>query len=224
MTKSTQEKNHTRNISLTRTGSQRTKIHSRSSSLTRIGLDETIDEMTKANEESQMASINETQGEASVDSPSGALAPSAAQKSPKTLQPPFTARTRSASNASNLVSLAINPNDILSVMLSVLSVRSKQTPTATGSGGGSLFTIRCRMKNSADKSDKEILRVEKSIASLMELGAKLSSITGMGPFLSSFFDDFPVDKSGQRKVYSLGIRLIVGRGLLFRSDFGVSVR
>jgi hypothetical protein len=86
-------------------------------------------------------------------------------------------------------------------LLSVLSVRSRQVPTNTGPVEETLFTIRCRVKNTVDKTgDKEILRVEKSFASLMELGDKVGSASGMAPFLRSFFDDFPIEKPEQRKV------------------------
>jgi hypothetical protein len=175
--------------------------HSRNASAAGIGLDDAINEIQRANEQPQTPETKEIQGDATVEPPRRAPpSPSTSQKSPTTLQPAFTARTRSPSSASRLVSLAINPKDVFSVVLSVLSVRSGQVSTTSGPVEETLFTIRCQMKNPVDKSDSEIMRVEKSISSLRELGEKLSGISGMAPFLNSFFDDFPIEKSAQRKV------------------------
>ena len=192
------------------------KTHSRNASLTGIGLDETINEMQRANEESKMSATQENQ---STDTNATTLEqpkrppPSVPEspKSPTPLQPAFSARTRSSSNASRLVTLAISPSDVLSIALSVLSVRSRQMPPNTAPTEETLFTIRCRMRNVDKSAEREILRVEKSFASLMQLGERLSSIVGMAPFLSTFFDDFPVEKSDQRKVCSTMTLLILGR-------------
>jgi hypothetical protein len=197
-------------------GSARQKVVSPHPSLTGIGLDETIMEMQEANEkfatekpqETTEATIRESESVESFSSPEHPRrAPPtpptipATPKSPTGLQPPFTLRSRSSSNVSKPISLAINPKDIPSVLLSVLSVRSRQISSSNGPVDETLFTIRCRVKSAGDRtSDKEILRVEKSFGSLMDLGEKLSSIVGMKPFLNSFFDDFPKEKSDQRKV------------------------
>jgi len=176
-----------------------------------IGLEETILEMQRANEPYSPPTLTESPQRAEFHTfpapPKRPAPPTPPQQSPTSmhsppaLQPPFTARARSASSASKLVPLAINPNDIPNVLLSVLSVRSRQVPTNTGPVEETLFTIRCRIKNTVDKTgDKEILRVEKSFASLMELGDKVGTVSGMAPFLRSFFDDFPIEKPEQRKV------------------------
>lgn len=201
------------------------KSQFRDASLTGMGRDESINELQRDNRQSQISAIEEVRSETIIEPPRRAPpAPPTSQESSLTLQPAFTTRPRSSSNTSRLVTLAINPNDILSVVLSVLSVRSRKVPTATGQSEETLFTIRCRMKNPVDRSDSEILRVEKSFTSLMELGENLSSITGMAPFLSSFFDDFPVEKSGQRKVFPVLDWLTIGRRLLFRSSSWISIR
>ena len=80
------------------------------------------------------------------------------------------------------------------------------------------------MRNVDKSAEREILRVEKSFASLMQLGEKLSTIVGMAPFLSTFFDDFPVEKSDQRKVCSAMTLLILGCRLLFWSCSWISIR
>ena len=177
-----------------------------------IGLEETILEMQRANDQYLSPALTDSPQRTEFQSfpapPKRPAPPTPPQKSPTSnqtpaLQPPFTARARSASSASKLVALAISPNDIPTLLLSVLSVRSRQVPTNTGSAEETLFTIRCRVKNNTEKpGDKEILRVEKSLASLMELGEKLGNASGMAPFLKSFFDDFPIEKPDQRKVRS----------------------
>jgi hypothetical protein len=174
-----------------------------------IGLDEAILEMQRANDQYSSPTLTESPQRPEFQSfpaPPKRSAPTPPQQSPTSthslsLQPPFTARARSASSASRLIPLAVSPNDIPTLLLSVLSVRSRQVPTNTGSAEETLFTIRCRVKNSTDKTgDKEILRVEKPLASLMDLGEKLGAASGMAPFLKSFFDDFPIEKPEQRKV------------------------
>jgi len=180
-------------------------------SLGGVGLEETILEMQRANEQYSSATLTESPQRTELHTfpppPKRPAPPTPPQQSPTyiqtppVLQPPFTGRARSASSASKLIPLAINLNDIPNVLLSVLSVRSRQVPTSTGSVEETLFTIRCRVKNTIDKTgDKEILRVEKSFASLRELGDKLGAVSGMAPFLRSFFDDFPIEKPEQRKV------------------------
>jgi len=105
----------------------------------------------------------------------------------------------------------ISPNDIPSVVLSVLSVRSRQKASTPNSGEETLFTIRCRLRNPTDKSlEREILRVEKTFSALTDLGSSLSSIVGMAQFLNSFFDDFPIEKADQRKVIFTAISLTLG--------------
>jgi hypothetical protein len=185
-------------------------------SLTGIGLDAVIQEMRRENEEvndtvlpdSQTVQVNPLPSPPKRAPPS---IPVPAQPSPTALQPPFTARSRSSSNAPKPLTLAITPNDIPSVLLSVLSVRSRPKAIASGPTDETLFTIRCRVRNTLEKtSDREILRVEKSLPQLKELGTKLTSIVGMAQFLNSFFDDLPVDKPDQRKVPSLTDFLISG--------------
>ena len=175
-----------------------------------IRVDEKILEMQRAHEQYSPPSLTEspqrTESHPFPEPPKRPAPPTPPQHSPTAvqtpvLQPPFTAKSHSASSASKLVPLVINPNEIPSISLSVLSVRSRQVPASTGAAEETLFTIRCRLKNNTDKfGDKEILRVEKPLASLRELGDKLGSGSGMAPFLKSFFDDFPIEKSDQRKV------------------------
>lgn len=191
------------------------KTHSRNASLTGIGLDEAINEMQRANEELKLSAIQErqsTETDATTLEQPKRPPPSAPSslESPTILQPAFTGRTESSSNAPRLITLAISPSDVFSISLSVLSIRSSQVPTAIAPTEETLFTIRCRMKNVDKSAEREILRVEKSFASLMQLGEKLSSIVGMAPFLSTFFDDFPVEKSDQRRV-CLGMTLLIFR-------------
>lgn len=184
----------------------------RTPALPGIGLDDVISEMLRENEEAKQTAARE--GKKMVEETATPERPARASlglpMSPKLPMSPlssrqsltmFAQRARAASNASRPLTLAINPNDISSILLSVLSLRSRPITTAQGPTEETLYTIRCRAKNPVDKSgDKEILRVEKSYATLVELGDKLSGIVGMASFLNTFFDDFPIERSNQRKV------------------------
>ena len=162
-------------------------------------------EMGKAREALALKDISDSETQPqpteSMPSPPRRSPPEVPPQTPSpssTLQPPFSgrARSRSSSNVSKTVPLAILPNAITTIMLTVLSVRSRKMHFGNDE---TLFTIRCRLKN--DKST-ELLRVEKPYGSLIELGGKLSHLAGMPQFIKSFFDGFPPDKSDQRKVYA----------------------
>jgi hypothetical protein len=151
-----------------------------------------------------------TQSSEGPKSPVSPISPVSPVSPPKGLQPAFSARSRSTSNVSK-VPLAVTPSEIPSILLTVLSVRSRKVDGASTSPlEETLFTIRCRVKAPAEK---EILRVEKSIDSLLDLGDRLSSISGMTSFLNSFFDDFPVEKSDQRKAVDYFFNVILGSQL-----------
>lgn len=195
------------------TESSSTMVKSKSSnaSLTGIGLDEAISEMRREN--GQYKAENREQSDPSDLIMAPQRSPPAAPTSQSTaaLQPPFTARSRSSSNVVNPVKLVISPSDIPSVVLSVLSVRSRQKTSMPTPGEETLFTIRCRVRNPVDKSlDREILRVEKPFSALTDLGSNLSGVVGMEQFLKSFFDDFPIEKADQRKVAFTAFPLMVG--------------
>jgi hypothetical protein len=179
----------------------------RTESLT-VSLEETIQDLQKANEAASLNSISETPPNETEPEPPRRPAPDPPiEQSPPPFQTPQSvpARSRSPSNAKPPVTLLISPDEIYSIVLSVLSVRSRQVTTPDGSVEESLFTIRCRTKSTPDKGpEKELLRVEKSLPQLRELSGVLSSILSMSSFTNTFFADFPSEKSGQRKVHALG--------------------
>jgi len=180
--------------------------------LTGMGLDETIQDLQNANEEAKLASISEPfadeivpeQPKRPAPTPPSPLSPTSL--SPTSLQSPqalFPGQARIASYAKPPVTLLISPEEIHSIVLSVLSIRSSQITSSDGPAEESLFTIRCRTRPTPDKGpEKEILRVEKSLSQLEELSLGLLNIVGMSSFISTFFAEFPVEKSGQRKVNS----------------------
>jgi hypothetical protein len=178
------------------------KSKSSNASLTGIGLDEAILEMQRENAQFPPNASDQSE-KMDIKTPpqrSPPAAPATAQPT-VALQPPFTARSRSSSNVATPVKLVISPNDIPSVVLSVLSVRSQQKTSTPTPGEETLFTIRCRLRSPLDKSlEREILRVEKTFSALTALGSNLSGVVGMTQFLNSFFDDFPIEKADQRKV------------------------
>jgi hypothetical protein len=174
----------------------------RTESLT-ASLEETIQDLQKANEGASVKSRSETPpNETEPEPPSRPAPPPPTEPSPPpSLRIPEPApRSRAPSNAKPPVALLISPDEIYSIVLSVLSVRSKQVSTPDGSVEESLFTIRCRTKSPDKGPEKEVLRVEKSVPQLKELSGVLSSIVGMSSFTNTFFADFPPEKSGQRKV------------------------
>ena len=188
------------------------KSKSSNASLTSVGLDEAILDIQREDAAYSQKTLEPSE---SMDTKTSPQRSSPAELSPAqptaALQPPFTARSRASSNVAPPVKLMISPNDIPSVVLSVLSVRSRQKASTPNSGEETLFTIRCRLRNPTDKSlEREILRVEKTFSALTDLGSSLSSIVGMAQFLNSFFDDFPIEKADQRKVIFTAISLTLG--------------
>lgn len=188
------------------------KSKSSDATLTGIGLDEAVLEIQRENAKSNEKSSEQSEN-IEVKTPPQRSPPAASMpvQSTAALQPPFAERSRSSSNAVNPVKLMISPNDIPSVVLSVLSVRSRQKVSTPTPGEETLFTIRCRVRNPVDGSmEREILRVEKTFSALSDLGSNLSGIVGMTQFLNSFFADFPFEKADQRKVITTMIFLILG--------------
>ena len=188
------------------------KSKSSNASLTGVGLDEAILDIQREDASYSQKTLEPSESmdtKTSLQRSSPAEAPPA--ETTVALQPPFTARSRASSNVPPPVKLMISPNDIPLVVLSVLSVRSRQKASTPNSGEETLFTIRCRLRNPTDKSlEREILRVEKTFSALTDLGSSLSNIVGMAQFLNSFFDDFPIEKAGQRKVILAAISLTLG--------------
>jgi len=179
-------------------------------SLTSVSLDETIQDLQNANEEAKAASINERSTDEigpeqpKRPAPATPSPPSPMSFSPTSLQPPqalIPGRARTPSYSTTPVTLLISPEEIHSIVLSVLSVRSRKITNSDGPAEESLFTIRCRTRPTPDKApETEILRVEKSLSQLEELSLALLNIVGMSSFISTFFAEFPIEKSGQRKV------------------------
>jgi hypothetical protein len=166
-----------------------------------IGLDEAIEEMQRESEKYQASPRDSREPISPVAEPPTRAPPAVPAPQPSPLKPAFTHDSR-ASTSSKPSTLAITPNEIKSIILSVLSVRSRPASIINGDVEDTLFTIRCRIK-STEKPDKEILRVEKTFDAIMDLGANLATIPGMETFLNSFFDAFPSEKSDQRKVCRL---------------------
>lgn len=166
-----------------------------------IGLDEAIEEMQRESEKYQNSPRDSREPVSPVFEPPTRAPPAVPAPQPSPLKQAFTHKSR-VSTSSKPSALAITPNEINSVILSVLSVRSRPASSVNGGVEDTLFTIRCRIK-STEKPDKEILRVEKTFHAIMDLGANLATIPGMETFLNSFFDAFPSEKSDQRKVCCL---------------------
>lgn len=179
------------------------EVMPRTESLT-ASLEETIQDLQKANEAASVHSMRETPpDETEPEPPSRPAPPPPTKPSPPPslhIPQPASGRSRAPSNAKPPVTLLISPDEIYSIALSVLSVRSKQVATPDGFVEESLFTIRCRTKSPDKGPDKEVLRVEKSVPQLKELSGVLSTIVSMSSFTNTFFADFPPEKAGQRKV------------------------
>jgi hypothetical protein len=207
-----------------KTTAEPAEVMPRTESLT-ASLEETIQDLRKANVAASVNSMSETPpNETEPEPPSRPAPPPPTQPSPlPSLQIPesVSGRSRASSNAKPPVTLLISPDEVYSIVLSVLSVRSKTVATPEGSVEESLFTIRCRMKSQDKGPEKEVLRVEKSVPQLKELSGVLSSIVGMSSFTNTFFADFPPEKSGQRKVnLPAKLWLTKGGGLLSAGNSG----
>jgi hypothetical protein len=158
-----------------------------------IGLDEAIEEMQRESEKYQQDENKDS--DVSPIEPPKRAPPAIPLPQPSPLQPRSRSSTMSKSHTINAMS--ISPNEIPSLVLSVLSVRSRHVTLLKGESEDTLFTIRCRMKT-GERS--EVLRVEKAFGSIMDLGENLAYIPGMETFLHTFFEAFPSEKPDQRKV------------------------
>src|SRR5579859_2764645 len=129
-----------------KTDSISTMVKSKSSnaSLEGIGLDEAISEMRRENAQDKAENREESNPSDLSITPQPSPPAASTSQSTTALQPPFTAQSRSSSNVVNPTKLVISPSDIPSVVLSVLSVRSRQKTSMPTPGEETLFTVRCR--------------------------------------------------------------------------------
>src|ERR1700738_300918 len=107
-----------------------------------IGLDEAIEEMQRASEKYEQDENKDS--DVSPIEPPKRPPPAIPLPQPSPLQPRSRSSTMSKSHTIN--TLSISPNEIPSLVISVLSVRSRHVTLLKGESEDTLFTIRCRMK------------------------------------------------------------------------------